>query len=63
MAFDADRQVLSVLVITAEFLLFSAKRLFLLRELNHIEDVETVLQIVSLISCEDVLLLVLPPCK
>ena len=45
MAFTADRQVLLVLVITAEFLsFFSAKRLFLLRELNHMENVETLLQ-------------------
>ena len=44
MAFAADRQVFLVLVITAEFLsvfFFSAKRLFLLRELNHMDDVET----------------------
>ena len=44
MTFAADRQVLLVLVITAEFLcvcfFFLAKRLFLLRELNHMEDVE-----------------------
>ena len=51
MAFGANKQVLLVLVITAEFLsfffffFFSAKRLFLLRELNHMEDVETLLQI------------------
>ena len=46
MAFGADRQVLLVLVITVEFLsvLFCAKCLFLLRELNHMEDVETLLQ-------------------
>ena len=46
MAFAADRQVLLVLVITAEFLsiFFSAKRLFLLMELNHTEDIETLLQ-------------------
>ena len=44
-AFAADRQVLLVQVIFAEFLrIFSAKRLFLLRELNHREDVETLLQ-------------------
>ena len=65
MAFAADRQVLLVLVITAEFLgFFSAKRQFLLRELNHMEDVETLLQeIVSLFSCGDTLLLFLPPSK
>ena len=42
MAFDADSSVLLVLVITAEFLsvfFFSAKCLFLLKELNHMEDV------------------------
>ena len=52
MTFAADRQVLLVLVITTEFLsvffffffFFFAKRLFLLRELNHAEDVETLLQ-------------------
>ena len=45
MAFATDRQVLLVLVITDEFLgvFFSAKRLLLLRELNHVEDVETLL--------------------
>ena len=52
MAFAVDRQVLLVLVITAEFLSVFAKRLFLLRELNHMEDVETFLQkIASLFSC------------
>ena len=46
MTFAAERQVLLVLVITAEFLslFFTAKRLFLLGELNHKEDVETLLQ-------------------
>ena len=53
MAFANDRQVLLVLVITAEFLsvfffffffFFYAKHLFLLREVNHMEDVETLLQ-------------------
>ena len=48
MAFAADRQVLLVLVITVEFqsvfFFFSAKCLFLLRELNHMEDIETLLQ-------------------
>ena len=55
MAFAVDRQVLLVLVITAEFLsvfffffffffFFTAKRLFLLRKLDYIEDVETLLQ-------------------
>ena len=45
MALAADRQVLLVLVSTAEFLsFFSAKRLFLLRELNHMKDVKTLLQ-------------------
>ena len=49
MAFAADRQVHLVLVITAELcfffvLFFSAKCLFLLRVLNHMQDVETLLQ-------------------
>ena len=60
MAFAAEKQVLLVIVITAEFLCVcvrarvcvcvcvcvcvSAKCLFLLRKLNHMEDVETLLQ-------------------
>ena len=68
MAFAAARQVLLVLVITAEyqsvFLFFSAKRLFFLRELNHMEDEETLSQRKSFpFSCGDTLLLCLPPCK
>ena len=52
MALAAYRQVLLDVVITAEFMsvffffffFFSAKRLFLLRELNHVEVVEALLQ-------------------
>ena len=47
MAFAADRQVLLVLVITAEFLsVFSsfAKRLFFTKGTKHMENVETLLQ-------------------
>ena len=54
MTFAAEKQVLLVIVITAEFLCVcvrvcvcvcvSAKCLFLLRKLNHMEDVETLLQ-------------------
>ena len=66
MAFAADSPVLLVLVITAEFLsgIFSAKRLFLLRELNHMEDAGTLSQRSSLpILALGLLLLFLPPCK